>query len=148
MRALVKGICVTLLVLALLITVPITYSTAHGYTNWWFRYGGNVAVDGDRNGYLHTNSSRTAVIVTRTDSKMRQSYLVQVSGSKSLIYCGDWQAPQFPIFPIGDVNPPCLGFLNDPVSPEADRPLNSTLRAGPGFVEFFTKRGKKVTASW
>lgn len=151
MKALAKGVCVSLLVLAILFAVPVTYSTARGYTQWWLMSGGHVAVDGVRSGYLHTNWSRSAVMITRTDSKRGQSSLVRISGeefSQSMIHCGDWHAPRLPAFPIGDVNPPCMGVLDDPDPPDADRPLRSTLTARPGFVEFSTVEGKKATATW
>jgi hypothetical protein len=148
MKARTKVLCKTLLVLTLLVAAPLTYSTVRGYTEWWFMSGGHVAVDGVRDGYQHTNWSRSAVIITRTDSEIRQSYLVQLSGSKSLIYCGDWHAPRFPVFPIGDVNPPCMGLDNEGEYQKGDYPLSSTLLSRPGSVEFSTVRGKKVTASW
>jgi hypothetical protein len=133
-------------VLALLI-VPITYSTAHGYTTWWFRSAGSVRVDGITNGYLHKNWSGTAVIITRTDSKPNQSYLAVFSGSKLLISCGDWHAPRFLAFPIGDVNPPCW-LLDDSALQRADLPHSSTASIRPGLIEFSTSGGKEVTVSW
>jgi hypothetical protein len=50
--------------------------------------------------------------------------------------------------PIGDVNPPCMGFFDDPNQPDADCPLALTLTARPGFVEFSNVQGKKVRATW
>jgi hypothetical protein len=148
MKASAKRFSLTLLLLALLVAVPITYSTAHGYTQWWLLSGGHVEVNGTRGGYLHKSWSNSAVIITRTDSSKRQSYLVQLSGSRTLIDCGDWYAPRLPAFPIGDVNPPCMGFIDDPDLPDTDRPLSSSLITRPGFVEFSTVQGKKVTVSW
>jgi len=141
-------VCATLLVLALLVAVPLTYSTARGYTEWWLMSGGYVAVDGVRHGYLHRNWSRSAVIITRTDLEARQSYLIQLTRSKSWTYCGDWHAPRLPAFPIGDVNPPCMGFDNEGEHQGGDYPLSSTFSSRPGFVEFSTVRGKRVTVSW
>ena len=148
MNAQTKVTRATLLVLTLLVAAPLTYSTARGYTEWWLMSGGHVAVDGVREGYLHRNWSRSAVIVTRTDLATRQSYLIQLNGSKFLTYCGDWHAPRLPAFPIGDVNPPCMGFDNEAEHQEGDYPLSSTLSSRPGFVEFSTVRGKRVTVSW
>jgi hypothetical protein len=62
--------------------------------------------------------------------------------------CGDWQAPRLPVFPIGDVNPPCSFLSNSLDLPVADNAVLSTLTIRPGFVEFQTNQGKKVTASW
>jgi hypothetical protein len=148
MKALAKGACVSLFVLAILVAILLTYSTSRGYTQWWLMSGGNVMINGVRGGYLHTNPSHSVVMITRTDLRRHQSYMVQFSGSRFMIYCGDWHAPRIPAFPIGDVNPPCMGFLDDPDPPDADRPLSSTLTARPGFVEFSTVKGKKVTVTW
>jgi hypothetical protein len=137
-----------LLTFALLVAVGLWYSTAHGYMTWWFSSRGSVAVDGVRSGYLHSNWQHSAVIVTRTDLHPSQSYLLGLSGEKFLIHCGDWQAPRFPAFSIGDVNPPCSFFSNGSDKPTADNAVFSTLTARPGFVQFQTVQGKKVTASW
>jgi hypothetical protein len=150
-KAFAKIAWIATIVLVLLLAVPIAYSTAHGYTTWWIRSGGSVRVDGVANGYLHKNWSGTAVIITRTDLKPSQSYRVVFSTSKtskSLIYCGDWQVPRFFVFPIGDVNPPCSGFLDDSELQRADLPQSSTASIRPGLIEFSTERGKYVTASW
>jgi len=133
---------------ALLFAVSLWYSTAHGYMTWWFSCSGRVAVHGVPSGFLHVSREHSAVIVTRTDLRPSQSYLVGLTGRKSLTHCGDWQAPRLPAFSIGDVNPPCSFFSNGSDLPVADNAVLSTLRAPPGFVEFQTAHGKKVTASW
>jgi len=137
-----------LFTLAMLCALGLWYSTAHGYMTWWFSSSGSVAVDGVPSGFLHVNREHSAVIVTRTDLRPNQSYLVGLSGRKSLTHCGDWQPPRLPAFPIGDVNPPCSFFRNGPDSPVADYAVLSTLTSRPGFVEFQTAHGKRVTASW
>jgi hypothetical protein len=147
MKSLAKIVGISLLALALLVTAALAYSTARGYTTWWFRSDGNVAVDGVREGYLHKNWSHTAVIITRSDTKTMQSYLVRLSGSRLLIHCGDWHAPQLPVFSTGDVRFPCSVF-NPEAGPQDDAPVLSTLLIRPGFVEFGTLRGKKVRATW
>jgi len=139
---------VGILIFALLLAVGLGYSTAHGYMTWWFTSSGQVTVDGAPSGFLHANWQHSAVIVTRTDLRPSQSYLVGLSGRKSLIHCGDWRAPRLPAFPIGDVNPPCSFFSNGSELPVADNAVLSTLTARRGFVEFQTEHGKKVTASW
>ena len=151
MKPFLRGVCVSLLLLTILIAISFTYSTVRGYTQWWLMSSGHVAVDGVRGGYLHKNLKYSAVMITRTDSKREQSYRVQIAGegfSQSMIYCGDWHAPRILAFPIGDVNPPCMGFNDDPDPPDTDRPVSSTLTARPGFVEFTTAQGKKVTVTW
>jgi hypothetical protein len=137
-----------LLTFALPVAAGLWYSTAHSYMTWWFSSSSQVAVDGVRSGFLHINSEHSAVIITRTDLRPNQSYLVALSGKKSLTHCGDWQASRLPAFSIGDVNPPCSFFSNGSDSPTADHAVLSTLTARPGFVEFKTEHGKKVTASW
>lgn len=130
----------------LVLAAALAYSTSKGYTTWWFSSNGLVAVDGVRSGYMHRNGEHSAVIITRTDSHVKQSYLVGIEG-KRVIHCGEWHAPRFPAFPIGDVNTPCLG-VNGWGLPAADNPVSSTLIARPGFVEFHTQKGRTVTASW
>jgi hypothetical protein len=151
MTAFSKRLYILLLVLAGFLVIPLAYSTARGYTQWWLMSGGHVTVNGVRAGYMHTNWSHSAVMITRTDSSSKQSYLVRISGEEfvgPMVYCGDWHAPRVPAFPIGDVNPPCMGILDGPDPPGADRPRTSTLIARPRFVEFSTAEGKKVTATW
>ena len=97
---------VGLFLFASLFAVSLWYSTAHGYMTWWFSSSSQVAVDGVRSGFVHLNRARSAVIITRTDLHPSQSYLVVLSGERFLIHCGDWEAPRFPAFPIGDVNHP------------------------------------------
>ena len=111
---------------AFLIAGGLTYSTLHGYMVWWLWSNGSVAVDGNRHGYIHINKQQSAVIITRTDSTPRQSYLVALSGRRWMIHCGEWYAPRFPDFPVGDVNPPCSISSNGADLPTADNPLVAT----------------------
>jgi hypothetical protein len=133
---------------ALLIVVGSLYSTANGYMTWWFSSKSQVTVDGVRSGFLHVNWEHSRVIITRTDLRPSQSYLVRLDGKKFLTHCGVWQAPRFPVFSFDDVNPPCSFFSNGSDLLVADNAVLSTLTARPGFVEFQTEHGKKVTASW
>lgn len=146
-KAILKIIGVSLFAVALLFGLGLGYSTAHGYMTWWFGSTARVTVDGVPNGYLHRNSENLGVIITRTDSSPHQSYLVGLTGKTRLTHCGDWYAPRFPAFPIGDVNPPCLLSGGSDKS-KADDGVSSTLIVRPGFVEFYTVQGRKVTASW
>lgn len=97
---------------------------------------------------MHRIAANAAVIITRTDLSPTQSYLVGLSGKKSFFNCGEWHAPRLPAFPMGDVNPLCYIFSDDADMPKADNAVFSTLTALPGFVDFYTVRGRKVTASW
>jgi hypothetical protein len=88
--------------------------------------GGHVTVNGVRSGYLRENWSHSAVIITRRDSKKSQSYLIRISGEDfagEMVYCADGHPPRFGAFPIGDANAPCMGILDHPDPPNADRPL-------------------------
>jgi hypothetical protein len=126
----------------------LTYSTTHGYMSWWFLASGPVIVDGSRHGYIHLNKRHSAVIITRTDSKPRHSYMAALSEQKWIVLCGEWHAPQVPAFPIGDVNPPCSIFDNSADLPTADIPIIATLKAGPRSVQFQTIQGHTISASW
>jgi hypothetical protein len=143
-----KVVGLLLFAFVLLIAAGLTYSTSHGYMGWWFCSRGAVAVDGSRHGYMHINKQHSAVIITRTDSNPRQSYLAVLSGRKWMIHCGGWHAPRLPAFPIGDVNPPCSIFTNAAELPTADNPIVDTLKAEPRWVEFQTVQGRWVSASW
>jgi hypothetical protein len=62
--------------------------------------------------------------------------------------CGNWTAPRFPAFPIGDVNPPCWTFpATEAPSPKSILPVRN-LVAGPGSVEFTADDGSRIRASW
>jgi hypothetical protein len=137
-----------LLFFAVLFAVGLWYSTVHGYMTWWFSSSSQVAIDGVRSGFLHVNREHSAVIITRTDLRPSQCYLVRLSGRTSLTHCGDWEAPRLPAFPIGDLTPPCLVLSNGSDLLIPDYAVFSTLTARPGFVEFRTERGRKITASW
>ena len=73
MRYATKITWVSIFGLALLLALPIAYSTANGYMIWWFPSRGSVEVDGITSGYLHKNWRGTAAIITRTDLKPNQS---------------------------------------------------------------------------
>jgi len=122
------------------------YPTTHGYMRWWFESSASVTVDAS--GYAHINSDHSAIIITRTDSSPKQSYLVSLSGQRALIYCGQWHAPRLIAFPIGHVNPPCSALGNVEELTRADSPVLSTLVVRPRSVEFKTAHGKTVSASW
>ena len=134
--------------LALLVGIGLVYSTTHGYMTWWVWSRGHVTVGGISNGYLHLNRKHSGVIITRTDLHPGQSYLIWLGEKNFLIHCGEWHATRLPAFAIGDVNPPCSVFSNGSDMASADNPIESTLTARPGFVEFQTMQGKKVVAAW
>ena len=130
------------------VLLPMAYSTWHGYTTWWFRSSGSVRVDGHTNGYLHRNRDRSAIMLTRTDGTRKQSYLVRTHGRGVIIHCGEWAAPQFPAFPIGDVNPPCSIFSSGDTDKGYDVAIGSTLSVTGNHVAFSTESGRRIEAHW
>ena len=136
------------LLAAVLIAVAVAYSTARGYTIWYFRVSGSVTVDGhNTGGYMHANTQKTVLLITRTDGSRPETYLVPVEAGKFMIDCGEWHPMRFLPFPIRELNPPCSGFK---VKPESvmDPPVDATLIRSRRSVEFSTASGKKVKAEW
>jgi hypothetical protein len=92
------------------VAVPVTYSTMKGYTAWFWRNPcAQIFVNGRRvPGYVH--QSKHVIIVTRGDLAKRHSYWFRLEGQSNTIlnYCGSWSAPDFFVFAVGDVNPPCF----------------------------------------
>ena len=128
--------------------VAMVYSTAKGYMIWYFRVNGSVTVDGhNTGGYMHANTQRTALLITRTDESRPETYLVPVASGKTILDCGQWHPIRFLPIPIGDVNPPCSGF-NEKAESAVDPPVNETLVRSRRSVEFLTASGKKVKAEW
>ncbi len=138
-----------LTILVLLLAVgSIIYSTWRGYIGWYFRVDGQVLVNGQKTtGYLHANTDKTILLVTRTDDSRPETYLVALGPKKTVFDCGEWHPMRFLPFPVGDVNPPCTIFTVDPAKVH-DPPTNATLKTGRNFVEFSTSSGKKVRAQW
>jgi hypothetical protein len=135
--------------LALLFVVgSLAYSTWRGYTRWYFRVNGQVGVNGrGTSGYLHANSEKTILLLTRTDDSHPETYLVSLGAEKTVFDCGEWHPLRFLPFPVGDVNPPCTVFTVDPTKVH-DPPTASALTTGRNYIEFTTASGKKVRAQW
>jgi hypothetical protein len=147
MKRLLRILGSLVLVGILLLASAMLYSTLKGYMTWYFRVNGRVTVDGhDTTGYLHANTQRTILLVTRTDGGRPETYLVPLSYGNEVIDCGKWHPMRFLPAIIGDVNPPCF-FFTDP-SEVADAPDDSTLVRGRRSVEFSTASGRKVKAEW
>lgn len=147
-KILLKIIGFGLFIFVLIVVAGLIYSTSHGYMTWWFKSSGQVTVNGVQSGYMHRNRENSALIITRVDLRPSQSYLVWIRGKKDVTHCGEWHATRFPAFSIGDVNPPCSFFTKSSDTANADEAVSSTLTVRPGFVEFQTVQGKKVSASW
>jgi len=138
----------SLIFLALLLAGAMWYSTAKGYTTWYFRVSGQVTVDGhNTSGYLHANTERTLLLLTRTDEAKPETYLISLVHRKLIFDCGGWHPIRFFPMPIGDLNPPCSFFTVDPAK-VVDAPVSATLVLSRRSVEFSTASGKKVKAEW
>jgi hypothetical protein len=135
--------------LALLIVVgSIAYSAWRGSIGCYFRVGGQVVVNArETSGYLHANSQKTILLLTRTDDSRPETYLVSIGPTKTVFDCGDWHPLRFLPFPVGDVNPPCTVFTVDPAKVH-DPPITGTVTTGRNFVEFSTASGKRIRGQW
>ena len=132
----------------LLIAGAVIYSTVKGYTTWYFRVNGKITVDGhSTSGYMHANTQRTLLLLTRTDQVQPETYLVALEHGKGIVDCGQWHPIRFIPFPIGDVNPPCSAFVVDPAT-VLDAPLTKSLVLRRRSVEFSTSSGRKIIAEW
>ena len=135
--------------LALLLAVAsILYSTWRGYIRWYFRVDGQVLVNGqETTGYLHANTEKSILLLTRTDDSRPETYLVTLGPTKTAFDCRQWHPLRFLPFPAGHENPPCSAFTIDPLKVH-DPPTTATVNSGRNFVEFSTSSGKKVRGQW
>jgi hypothetical protein len=132
----------------LLIAAAMIYSTVKGYTKWYFRVNGEITVDGHAtSGYMHANTQRTMLLLTRTDQSRPETYLVSLEHGKGVIACGLWHPIRFIPFPVGDVNPPCSAFVVNPAT-IIDAPVPKSLVLGRRSAEFSTSSGRKIKAEW
>jgi|SRR5208282_486351 len=147
MRRLLRSLG-TLIVLGILILASaMVYSTVRGYTRWYFRVNGQVTIDGRKTtGYMHANTERTMLLLTRTDGARPETYLVPFRDRQVVLDCGDWHPVRLLPSPVGDMSPPCSVFT-DPATLK-DPAISGTLRRKAGSVEFSTASGKKVKAEW
>lgn len=113
---------------------------------WYFRVNGVVTVNGEStSGYLHANTSRTLMLVTRTDDR-RETYLVPLRDNQMIVDCGDWHPIRFLPIPVGGANPPCAGY--DIPTKSTDAPTSLTRVTSRKSIEFTTASGKKVKAEF
>ena len=146
MKKLLRVIGWLFALVVIVIAFAMVHSTANGYIRWYFRVGGTVTVDGRKTGYLHANTTRTMLLVTRTDESRPETYLVPLPDRRFITDCGDWHPIRFLPMPIGDINPPCSIFT-DPATVQ-DAPVNSTLSTSRRSIEFLTASGKRIKAEW
>ena|SRR5579862_9642512 len=145
-----KKALIACVLIAGILVLPILYSTAKGHTRWyWRKPNGMVFVDGRPvPGYIH--QSKQVILVTRRDTTTPHSYEVFANGPKSFVVdCGDWAAPAFFVFPVGDVNPPCLPTISaDEPNPSSAESAIGSIVTQAGSVEFHTKGGKLIRVNY
>lgn len=145
-----------ILLLAALVVITLFVRVAIFEPVWYFIVpSARLTVDGGPSeGWLHVRRDDRGKImfVTRRSGGKAESYMIVLEkGRQGRAWpCGDWTAPHFPLFPIGDVNPPCTFFTvagQEPAQPKP-KPVNRELRSGPDYVEFTADDGKRIRASW
>jgi len=137
------------LIVVMLIVGLLVLATVQGHVAWLVWSPSRVTVNGKPNGYVHTCAARSFLILTRTDGKQHQSYLISWRDRRRLIHCGDWVAPRFPLFPMGgDINPPCSGLAYTWEVNPRDEVADVPFLVRDGFVQFLTEGGNKIEANW
>jgi len=134
------------LIAVLLLAGAVFYSTWKGSMTWYFRVNGQVTVDGHKTtGYMHANTQRTILLLTRTDGSRPETYAVPLGEGKAIFDCGNWHPVRFLPIAIGDVDPPCLMIDRSTV---VDAPMDKTLVRRRSSIEFSTISGKKIRAEF
>lgn len=148
MKKILRTLGSVILATILTAVIAVVYSTVKGNTTWYFRVNGSVIVDGHpTGGYMHTNTQRTVLLITRTDGSRPQTYLVPLSGGKTIHDCGTWHPVRFLPIVEGELNPLCYSIDTQP-SDMVDSPVGATLIRAGRSVQFMTASGKKVKAEF
>jgi hypothetical protein len=135
-----KKLLMAVVVLGLL-GLPMIYSTAKGYTTWfWRNYHAQIFVDGKPvSGYVH--QSNQVLIVTWGDLAERRSYWITLTDPATARLCASWSAPSVVIFAVGDVTDPCL--INRVTSETPDAPCGPVQIQG-NTLELHTTNNKII----
>jgi hypothetical protein len=132
------------------VAIPVIYSTVKGYTTWFWRNPhAQVFVNGQRvSGYVH--ASKHVIIVTRGDLADRHSYWFRLDGQSKTVsnYCGSWSAPDFFVFAVGDVNPPCFMIRETAYDVEENLQPAVPITISATKIEFYTRAGKLIRAEY
>ena len=148
-RRVLKIAAISILVL---LGVLVSREVFFSYTVWYFVVpSARITVDGRlEQGWLHRGNHGKNLFLTRRKMGNVESYLILLpdNGQGNVSSCGNWTAPRFPAFPIGDVNPPCWTFhaADDP-TPRVNLPARK-LASGERFVEFTADDGNRIRGSW
>jgi hypothetical protein len=126
----------------------------------WFvidRSGALVADGRPAEGWLHRESKGRFLLVTRNrHDGRRQSYLITFPPDQNKTYvqsCGNWTAPQFPLFPFlvrSSEFVLCLGWqdVDDWPAFWQSQPPDQHVVVGAHSVRFIVEDGNAVLASW
>jgi hypothetical protein len=143
MRLSFKIASVVLAFLFAFLAYTMIYSTAKSYTVWFHRFPHAVMTADGRQikGWLHSTRDHRAFFFTRADSDKPFTYDLAIapSGSRSVLGCGTWVAPRFPVIPVGDVDPPCLSRGGGG---------GRNLTTGERSVSFVASDGVRLEAHW
>ena len=141
-KASAKAIAIIAISLFAFALMALAYSTARGYTSWFFRvWHPVITVNGIRSeGWLQKTRDGNRIFLTEHSSGQSVTYdlVFTDSGNGHVLSCGAWVAPRWPAILIGDVNPPCffLGYAGH------------GLTRGTNSVSFTTLDGRKLQVDW
>lgn len=133
----------------LLFGALLIYAIFDPYLAWFHRVShANVSVDGKSEiGWVHCDRGGKTFFLTHVAEGRKETYWLffREQGSALIKKCAHWTAPNFPVFAIGDVNPPCWDVVVDEgvlIRPTPSRHLVA------GNTEFTLNDGKRLKATW
>lgn len=148
-----KVLAAAAIAVGVLFTLLVIREAFFGYTAYFVIIpGAKVFVYGKPSaGWLHRGGRGQFLILTRSVSGRRESYLISRLDEKGahVHSCGDWAAPRFPVVAIGDINPPCSSIvvLNNEPGPKVALP-NRALIFRERSVEFTADDSGRVKTTW
>jgi hypothetical protein len=120
-----KTVLISCVSITCIFALAVLYSTAKGYTSWYWRNSHAVVlVDGRQvSGYVHRSVRK--IILTRRDLAKPRSYWIDTTPPSTARphYCGSWSAPNFFVFVVGDLNMPCMGLTGIESTQKPRKPL-------------------------
>ncbi len=150
MRTRRKALTIAAAVVGLLLALVVVREAFFGYTVYFIIVpGAKLFTDGKPvAGWLHKGGKGQLLILTRNVAESRESYWISRPGDRggSILSCGHWTAPRFPLVAIGDVNPPCLSFFFAESS-KPNPPKRSAI-FGKTSVEFTGDDGGRIKVAW
>ncbi len=150
MRSRRKVLAAAAIAVGVLLTLVVIREAFFGYTAYFVMIpGAKVFVDGKpTTGWLHRGGRGQFLILTRSVSGRRESYLVSRPDEKGAHVqgCGDWAAPRFPVV-AGDINPPCSSLVGMNDESKVSAPKRALI-FGERSVEFTADDGDRMKTSW